>query len=319
MTACLSLAAATAQAQMTIVEADFETTFPGFGYAYDYSGFGDASCSVNTDSSAQTNSSYDVATSPAATGTMDTSAWAIPGDSCYNYAGWGLGIGFVFFDKVLSSGDLSDYTVKFDASATGYDPGDDGLNTELKVLFQAEDDDDPDTGAESYALFVNGGNLGGLPALPLLTTTPQTFTINLGDLNLPTAFDYDFTTDFAQTFIVMLELAPNTNAGELGIDADNVISVDNIQFEGPFTAPLIGDFDGNARVDGHDFIVWQRGESPNGILSNDLADWQANYGMPGGGAATAAVPEPAGMLLLGCAVLGMRCWPMRGRGHRVAA
>lgn len=32
-------------------------------------------------------------------------------------------------------------------------------------------------------------------------------------------------------------------------------------------------------VDGRDFLVWQRGESP--ASAGDLADWQANYGSGG--------------------------------------
>jgi hypothetical protein len=44
-----------------------------------------------------------------------------------------------------------------------------------------------------------------------------------------------------------------------------------------------GDFDGDGDVDGADFLLWQRGGSPNGIGSGDLADWENNYGNTGGG------------------------------------
>ena len=159
----------------------------------------------------------------------------------------------------------------------------------------------------SPRISIDRRNPGGLPAVPLLTTTPQTFTINLGDLNLPTTFDYDFAVDFAQTFIVMLELAPNTNAGEIGIDASNIVHVDNIRFEGPFTtAPGGGNFDGNGVVDGNDFLVWQRGDSPNGLVAEDLAEWEANFGTGGGG--ITAVPEPTGLavVILGASGLARR-------------
>ncbi len=66
--------------------------------------------------------------------------------------------------------------------------------------------------------------------------------------------------------------------------------------------PLSGDFDGNSRVDGADFLAWQRGESPGGAVASDLALWQANFGtgaLPT--AVSAAVPEPSAFLLLALA------------------
>ena len=44
-----------------------------------------------------------------------------------------------------------------------------------------------------------------------------------------------------------------------------------------------GDFDNDGDVDGHDFLVWQRGGSPNGINSGDLGTWQSNYGRDSAG------------------------------------
>lgn len=44
-----------------------------------------------------------------------------------------------------------------------------------------------------------------------------------------------------------------------------------------------GDFDNDNDVDGNDFLIWQRGESPNSGSAEDLAEWQANYGTVGGG------------------------------------
>ena len=71
-----------------------------------------------------------------------------------------------------------------------------------------------------------------------------------------------------------------------------------------------GDFDADGDVDGRDFLVWQRGGSPNGINSGDLALWQSQYGLPPAAAST-AMPEPgSGLLLVGLAV----CCPRNG--HR---
>ncbi|TWU29946.1 hypothetical protein [Bythopirellula polymerisocia] len=60
---------------------------------------------------------------------------------------------------------------------------------------------------------------------------------------------------------------------------------------------LSADFDHDGDVDGHDFLVWQRGGSPNGINSGDLALWQGQYDTPLTAPAT-AVPEPACVSLL---------------------
>lgn len=66
-----------------------------------------------------------------------------------------------------------------------------------------------------------------------------------------------------------------------------------------------GDFDFNGRVDGADFLAWQRGQSPTPLSASDLDDWRANFGSDASGATTLAVPEPAGLLLfaLGCATM----------------
>jgi hypothetical protein len=50
-----------------------------------------------------------------------------------------------------------------------------------------------------------------------------------------------------------------------------------------------GDFDYDGDVDGADFLIWQRGGSPNPMSAAELADWLANFGT--GHAST--VPEPA--------------------------
>ena len=73
-------------------------------------------------------------------------------------------------------------------------------------------------------------------------------------------------------------------------------------------AVLTGDFDHDGDVDGRDFLVWQRGGSPNGINSGDLASWQSGYGNPPPFTAAAnAVPEPTSVMLMlfGVGLLGI--------------
>lgn len=62
-----------------------------------------------------------------------------------------------------------------------------------------------------------------------------------------------------------------------------------------------GDFDNDGDIDGMDFLIWQRGDSPNPLSDGDLVDWQTYYGTAFPLTGTVAVPEstPAiGFLLL---------------------
>jgi T5SS/PEP-CTERM-associated repeat protein len=61
-----------------------------------------------------------------------------------------------------------------------------------------------------------------------------------------------------------------------------------------FQSGLSGDFDADGDVDGRDFLIWQRGGSPNPNSSADLAAWKANFGFHALTASGTAVPEPSG-------------------------
>lgn len=65
---------------------------------------------------------------------------------------------------------------------------------------------------------------------------------------------------------------------------------------------LTGDFDNDGDVDGRDFLLWQRGESPNPWNRNDLAAWQANYPSVEELSTSTAVPEPGSVV---CSVSGV--------------
>ena len=70
-------------------------------------------------------------------------------------------------------------------------------------------------------------------------------------------------------------------------------------------AGLAGDFNGDGRVDGADFLVWQRGVGTTHNAAT-LAVWKANFGMTAAEAAASAVPEPASfaMFTVAAALLG---------------
>jgi hypothetical protein len=222
-----------------------------------------------------------------------------------------------------TSGDLSQYTVKFDAKVTGYDENiaANGIETPMQIVLQGL------TGqAEEYRIGVNGDNLGNFTQVPLLTSTVQSFSLPLSDFasfNEPPPSNYwDFPTMFADTTVLMLQLQPSTNAGEIGLDNDNVLTLDNVRFEGPFaTLQVLGDYDGNGTVEADDYLIWRRdfGLSGTGLSSDgngngmvDAADyvvWRDNYVALVSSQAV-PVPEPSTVV---CAVLLLSSVAVRRR------
>lgn len=63
----------------------------------------------------------------------------------------------------------------------------------------------------------------------------------------------------------------------------------------PDTPGDSADFNNDGTVDGRDFLVWQRGSSPNSLSASDLELWQEQYGT--GALAAVTVPEPASWIL----------------------
>jgi hypothetical protein len=80
--------------------------------------------------------------------------------------------------------------------------------------------------------------------------------------------------------------------------------------------PVTGDFDGDDDVDGTDFLLWQRGESPMALSPSDLATWKENFGNFGSVATVpsdaVAVPEPSAFVSMG---LILACFLTRARGQ----
>ncbi|BBO34822.1 hypothetical protein PLANPX_4434 [Lacipirellula parvula] len=69
---------------------------------------------------------------------------------------------------------------------------------------------------------------------------------------------------------------------------------------------LPGDFNSDSKVDGADFLLWQRGGSPTPLSQADLDTWKANFGTSAATVAASAVPEPASFVSgLTAAAFGM--------------
>lgn len=79
-------------------------------------------------------------------------------------------------------------------------------------------------------------------------------------------------------------------------------------------AGINGDFNDDQVVDGADVLLWQRGESPNGLDSGDLQLWKDNFGGAAAAAAVSAIPEPGTGVLAMIAALSA-AWAR----HRVKA
>jgi hypothetical protein len=101
------------------------------------------------------------------------------------------------------------------------------------------------------------------------------------------------TSDAAHPFRFGLKV--NTSIFVTGISAADTVSLTSFTQRFTQTGPqsLAGDFDVDGDVDGRDFLIWQRGGSPNPLSATNLASWRANYGtVTALGATMAAIPEP---------------------------
>lgn len=120
---------------------------------------------------------------------------------------------------------------------------------------------------------------------------------------IPNGFDVNNLSDTAHLFLQSFDL----NGGSAASMTFDAISVT--------AAPQSADFNGDNRVDGADFLVWQRGFSApaashadgdangDGVVDgNDLLLWKS--AMTSGAAASMAIPEPAAPLLHAASCLG---------------
>jgi len=151
-------------------------------------------------------------------------------------------------------------------------------------------------------------------------TSPKTLTVILDTATDPTnwSFAFEFSnTDGSNSQV----LRPAASYGgvplinDVGISGDFSsrgtydnfkLTVDQgtVLYFDTFTSPIKpGDFDNDGDVDGQDFLVWQRGGSPNPTSADDLTLWKNHFGL--GGSGVAAAPEPSTGVLLAIAGLAL--------------
>jgi hypothetical protein len=101
----------------------------------------------------------------------------------------------------------------------------------------------------------------------------------------------------------------------------------------PVVTPTAGDYNGDGKADGADFLAWQRGfgsnvtpgtgadGSNNGVIdAADLTIWKNNFGstVAATGGVAAAVPEPAGLATMLIAAISLIGVPRLGRRHHAS-
>ena len=127
---------------------------------------------------------------------------------------------------------------------------------------------------------------------------PALVIADMESIPIPVLDTSDFTPQAAVSVV--------TNLLINGLSAADTITVDSFTQRFAQTGPAIlpGDFDADGDADGKDFLLWQRGNSPNPLSGLDLADWQVNYGETAPvGSALAHVPEPNALSLGVVAIL----------------
>lgn len=157
----------------------------------------------------------------------------------------------------------------------------------------------------------NGWELGGANSATSLTETylASESTIAAGATTLPIGSIYNTGLDTRD-----LQFAYTDSAG-----------VTRLGFVEYVSGGALPDFNSDSRVDGGDFLIWQRGvgtgttfaqgdaNGDGAVNAADLAEWSASYGASAVTASLGTVPEPATWLLVSAAA-GLAATAARRRG-----
>jgi hypothetical protein len=154
-----------------------------------------------------------------------------------------------------------------------------------------------------------GGN-GGVAYVSQETTDTAGGDLGSAVVNADNEADvFQFSDD--ATFAPRLTLDVTVNVFLSGLAGGDSINLGTFTQQFAQTGPtaIAGDFNQDQRVDGADFLVWQRGQSPTPQSNQDLAAWRNNFGQSIALASAAArAPEPAtgAMALVATLLVGAR-------------
>ncbi len=130
------------------------------------------------------------------------------------------------------------------------------------------------------------------------TTTTEVYR-EPGDSKVIDMVRFDLPAEFLDTSLISITIFDQTQIGTHTIDLTAITALSTITL-------IPGDFNNDGNVDGTDFLLWQRGESPNPLSPSDLVDWQTNYGLVASSSTLARqTPEPTTIILMALAIPGL--------------
>lgn len=195
-------------------------------------------------------------------------------------------------------------------------------NYEANHGIDVNNDGDLLDGAEVY----NHGEIK-----PIVSLSGQWVNISFTfDQGTPQTLDSDIPAQDQQVFSNALSLQwyASYNSGAFGLDADNVVNMDNFRIEFLEAAP--GDFNDDGKVDAADYVVWRDNVGTTNVLPNDNGIggtigtahydlWRTNFGAgasgSGSGLTAGPVPEPAAFALVALVAVGGYLNIRRRRAH----
>ena len=164
------------------------------------------------------------------------------------------------------------------------------------------DDSGPGLGSDDYIF--------GIDTTQFNQAGFSTVTLPLGTVSGPgiiTTFGFANGGDAIQNF-GLTRMQIQSDGSDPGILNLEIARVEIVEIP---TIP--GDFNMDGRVDGFDFLLWQRGQSPNPLSGSDLTDWRNNYGTTTLNAQAVSIPEPTILTLFGSGVVGLLSVRMKRR------
>jgi hypothetical protein len=244
-----------------------------------------------------------------------TDATAANGTSWYFVRGFGQFSAWADENTPLAGGvagsnDPARYRFSMDVNISGNNGGEgttplalgisaSDMNYEATYNIDVNADGDFDDGAEVY----NHGEIK-----PMISVSGEWVNISFTfDQGTAQTIDADVLPEH-QVFSngLALQWYASYGSGGFGLDADNVVNMDNFRIEFLEVVGLSGDFNEDGAVGAADYVVWRKNETANNPLPNDdglltqaerFDLWRANFGeMTGSGSGT-AVPEPATLAL----------------------